>query len=287
LELKPPYSGKSIFEFIRSGINLYDINEQTSISYLIMEHLFNLKRTEILMDKRIEAVDTEKIKQIIARINQSEPVQYVLGETEFYGRKFKVNKNVLIPRPETEELVDLIIKENRKLKDLKALDIGTGSGCIAITLAKELQGAEVYALDISKEALKTAMENALMNNSKVNFTSFDIIHNFKFKIQNLDIIVSNPPYVTESEKRQMHANVLKHEPHSALFVKDEDPLIFYEKIILFAKDHLVKNGKCYFEINEKFGREISELFSKNSFSDIRIIKDLQDKDRILVAVLKQ
>jgi release factor glutamine methyltransferase len=310
VELKPPFSGKRIFDYIKSGINLYDHNERASISYLIMEHLFNLKKTEVLMDKKIEEVEAGKIIAILNRINQSEPIQYVLGETEFYGRKFKVNKNVLIPRPETEELVDLIIKENRKQKNIRVLDIGTGSGCIAITLAKELQEAEVFALDISNEALKTANENALQNNAKVSFNEFDIIQNSKFPLsgtsplsginkiphigdkppvgdkQNFNIIVSNPPYVRESEKKEMHSNVLKYEPYTALFVKDEDPLIFYEKIILFAKDHLVEHGKCYLEINEKFGREITELFTKNNFSDVRIIKDLQNKDRIAVGVLK-
>jgi release factor glutamine methyltransferase len=250
------------------------------------------------MDKKTDHVDPEKIKEIIDRINQSEPVQYVLEETEFYGRKFKVNKNVLIPRPETEELVDLIIKENRKQKKIKVLDIGTGSGCIAITLGKELPEAEVYALDISKEALQTARENALMNNAKVELIEFDIISPVEDKqnspylgqakliTHNLDIIVSNPPYVRESEKKQMHANVLDHEPYTALFVKDEDPLIFYEKIILFAKEHLTNGGKCYFEINEKFGEKIAELFLKNNFSDVRVIKDLQDKYRMAVGVWK-
>jgi release factor glutamine methyltransferase len=282
LELKPPFSGKRIFKFIRSGINLYEDDEKSSISYLIMEHLFNLKKSDILLDKKIEKVNNEEIISIINRINQSEPIQYILGETEFYGRKFKVNKNVLIPRPETEELVDLIIKENKKQKKIKVLDIGTGSGCIAITLAKELPEAEVCALDISKDALKTANENALMNNAKVDFSHADIIQNLKFKLQNLNIIVSNPPYVRESEKKQMHANILEHEPFTALFVKDEDPLIFYKSIILFAKQHLVENGKCYFEINEKFGQETITLFAENNFSEIRIIKDLQNKDRIAV-----
>jgi release factor glutamine methyltransferase len=282
LELKPPFSGKRIFKFIRSGINLYEDDEKSSISYLIMEHLFNLKKSDILLDKKIEKVNNEEIISIINRINQSEPIQYILGETEFYGRKFKVNKNVLIPRPETEELVDLIIKENKKQKKIKVLDIGTGSGCIAITLAKELPEAEVCALDISKDALKTANENALMNNAKVDFSHADIIQNLKFKLQNLNIIVSNPPYVRESEKKQMHANILEHEPFTALFVKDEDPLIFYKSIILFAKQHLVENGKCYFEINEKFGQETIALFAENNFSEIRIIKDLQNKDRIAV-----
>jgi release factor glutamine methyltransferase len=247
-----------------------------------MEHLFNLKKSDILLDKKIEKVNNEEIISIINRINQSEPIQYILGETEFYGRKFKVNKNVLIPRPETEELVDLIIKENKKQKKIKVLDIGTGSGCIAITLAKELPEAEVCALDISKDALKTANENALMNNAKVDFSHADIIQNLKFKLQNLNIIVSNPPYVRESEKKQMHTNILEHEPFTALFVKDEDPLIFYKSIILFAKQHLVENGKCYFEINEKFGQETIALFAENNFSEIRIIKDLQNKDRIAV-----
>jgi release factor glutamine methyltransferase len=285
LELKPPFNGKRILEFIRSGINVYDQNERSSISYLIIEHLFKLSKTDILLDKEINEVDWSKITAMLNRINQSEPIQYVLGETEFYSRKFKVNKHVLIPRPETEELADLIIKENGKQKKLKVLDIGTGSGCIAITLTKELQEAEVFAVDISKEALNIAMENAKLNIARVDFSHFDIIQNTKFKISNLDIIVSNPPYVRESEKKEMHANVLDHEPYKALFVKDEDPLLFYRRIILFAKDHLKNNGKCYFEINEKFGREIEDLFHQNNFSDIRIIKDLHGKNRIAVGIL--
>jgi release factor glutamine methyltransferase len=284
LELKPPFSGKTLFEYIRSEIKLYDANEKSSISYLIMEHLFNLKKSDLLMDRGIVNVDTGKITNLLVRINMAEPIQYVLGETEFYGRKYKVSQNVLIPRPETEELVDLIIKEHKGQKNLKVLDIGTGSGCIAITLAKELLAAEVSALDISETAIQTAKENASLNTASVNFLNYDILQNSEFPIRNLDVIVSNPPYVLESEKKEMHPNVLDHEPYSALFVNDSDPLLFYRNIILFAKRYLAKNGKCYFEINEKFGKETIQLFADHNFSDIRIIKDLQDKDRMAVGV---
>src|SRR5690606_4088727 len=172
-------------------------------------------------------------------------LQYILGETEFYGRRFYVNKNVLIPRPETEELVDIIIKENKEEKGLRILDIGTGSGCIPVTLAKELPDSEVYALDISEEALAMAKKNAMLHSAKVDYSIFDITQDAnlipeqsKLKIENLDIVISNPPYITEGEKKEMHANVLNFEPHLALFVSNENPLLFYSAILNFSQQHL-------------------------------------------------
>jgi release factor glutamine methyltransferase len=272
-------SAKELFDYLASSIKIYERNEATSIAYLIMEH-FGIKKTDISLDKKIQNIDLKKTELIIKRLNQAEPIQYILGETEFFGRKFKVNQHVLIPRQETEELVDKIIKENRQNKKLKILDIGTGSGCIAITLAKELPDSEVHAIDISEEALEITAFNATKNKATINFYKQDIIQHSTFNIQHFNLIVSNPPYVTESEKKLMHENVLKHEPSLALFVEDEDPLKFYTAILKFAKIYLSKNGKCYFEINEAFGEEIFKLFEENGFKKINISKDLNGKSRI-------
>jgi release factor glutamine methyltransferase len=283
--LNSEYSLKALHRQLTSSITLYEDQEKANIAYLILEDLFKITKTDLLLDKKIKEYDQEKIKDIINRLNKAEPIQYILGHTEFYGRKFTVNKNVLIPRPETEELVDLIIKENRKNKNLTILDIGTGSGCIAISLSKEISGSEIFALDISKEALSVARQNAKDLNAGINFIEADIINNSENKLNDLKfkLIVSNPPYITDSEKKLMHQNVLAYEPDRALFVRDEDPLLFYRTIIEFSHEHLLPNGSCYFEINEAYGNDIRELFEKNNFTEIRIIRDMQDKDRFAVA----
>jgi release factor glutamine methyltransferase len=269
---------KELFDYIISSIQLYEGGEKSSLAFRILEQL-SISRTDILTNKKINFSEFEKLHTFLNRINQAEPWQYIIGETEFYGRKFEVTKDVLIPRPETEELVDLIISENKSKKGLRILDIGTGSGCIPITLAKELSQAEVYAVDISEAALKMAQKNSTLHSASVDFTLFDILSNSKFKIQNLELIVSNPPYVTEDEKKAMHANVLAYEPFLALFVPDEDPLKFYSRILTFAQNHLVAGGSCYFEINEKFGEEMRTLMADKNLIDTRIIKDLNGKDR--------
>lgn len=269
---------KEIFEYIIASIKIYEGSEKNTLAFRILE-TFNISKTDVLINKEIAFSEWDSLHDFIDRINKAEPWQYIIGDTEFYGRKFQVTNNVLIPRPETEELVDLIIKENKLQKSLRILDIGTGSGCIPITLAKELDHPEVYAIDISEEALKVAEKNSILHSAKVDFTLFDILSDSKFKIQNLDLIISNPPYVTESEKKEMHSNVLDYEPSLALFIPDEDPLKFYSRIATFAQTHLVPGGRCYFEINEKFGVEMEALMKNKNFSDRRIIQDLNGKAR--------
>jgi release factor glutamine methyltransferase len=267
---------------------LYEDQEKSNIAFLILEDLFKITKTDLLMNKKVKENEDGKINEIISRLNQAEPIQYILGHTEFYGRKFTVNKNVLIPRPETEELVDLIIKENRKNKDFTILDIGTGSGCIAISLKKEIPQAGVFALDISHEALTVARKNAKDLKTELNFIEADILHDPENKLKDLklSLVVSNPPYVTDAERKLMHENVLAYEPGSALFVRDDDPLLFYRTIIEFSRKHLLPNGNCYFEINEAYGNEMRDLFEKNNFTDIRILSDLRGKDRFAIATKK-
>ncbi|MBX9853237.1 MAG: peptide chain release factor N(5)-glutamine methyltransferase [Cytophagaceae bacterium] len=283
-------SAKELHHYIASAIAIYDQAEANAIGFIILNH-FNISRTDVLSDKKISFSQNEKLEEIITRINQHEPVQYILGETTFYGLKFIVSPAVLIPRPETEELVDLIIQDNRDKKNLKILDIGTGSGCIPVSIAKNLQSAEVYAMDISKEALAVAKENSWLNDVTINFLEQDIIQDSTFKISssgdkhNLDIIVSNPPYVRETEKKEMQKNVLKFEPSQALFVPDDNPLLFYEVILDFATKHLCHEGKCYFEINEAFGEEMKILMTRKGFWQVKIISDIHGKNRFAVGEL--
>lgn len=217
-------------------------------------------------------IDFEKLKS-------NEPIQYILGHGPFYGREFLVTEDTLIPRNETEELVHLIIKENPK-PNLRVLDIGTGTGCIPITLALEMKSPEVYAIDISEKALAVSSENAKLLHAKVDFSKCDILKE-KPQVADLDILVSNPPYIPLAEKGQMHRNVLDFEPDLALFVNDEDPLIFYRVISDEGKKLLKPTGKIYFEINERFGKEVSEIMMAFGYQNVRVIKDLNGKDRIV------
>ena len=244
-------------------------------------------------DKIISEVDIDKFKEAIKRLNNHEPIQYIIGKTEFYSLLFKVNEAVLIPRPETEELVDWIISKFRiQNSELKILDIGTGSGCIAISLAKNLPNAKVFALDVSKEALNVAKANAWQNDVEVEFIEADILNwkqeagnmNLDFKDLNLDIIVSNPPYVRASEKEQMKPNVLAHEPDLALFVKDEDSLLFYRNITQFASQFLNTKGQLFFEINEYLGNDMFKLLNDKGFIDIELKQDIFAKDRMIKGV---
>lgn len=217
-------------------------------------------------------IDFEKLKS-------NEPIQYILGHGPFYGRDFLVTEDTLIPRNETEELVHLIIKENPK-PNLRVLDIGTGTGCIPITLALEMNSPEVYAIDISEKALEVSYENAENLHTKVNFSKCDILKE-KPQVADLDILVSNPPYIPLAEKGQMHRNVMDFEPDLALFVSDSDPLIFYRTISEIGKQLLKTTGKIYFEINERFGKEVSEVMVASGYQNVRVIKDLNGKDRIV------
>ncbi len=259
----------------------YGTQEAQALVFLLLENLFSLSRIEILADKKIAApAPTSPLDSFIERLQKKEPIQYILGRTEFYGNPFVVNPSVLIPRPETEELVHLIHAENKDNNPLSILDIGTGSGCIAVSLKKLFPQATVYALDISAEALITAKNNTALNNVSVIFLEENILSS-ETVIPQTNIVVSNPPYVLHSEKKLMQTNVLDHEPHLALFAEDENPLIFYKAITEQAKKRLLPNGKLYFEINEQFGLETAELLREAGFTAIQVLKDLNGKDRIV------
>jgi release factor glutamine methyltransferase len=261
--------------------------EIQSLIYIVLNHITHLNKTEILMkyDMTLPQATILQINKIVSELKENKPIQYILGETEFYGLPFKVTPDVLIPRQETEELADWIIKEN-KGTGLRILDIGTGSGCIAIALAYHLANCTVEALDVSAEALNVARENALLNKISINFFQYDLLNDLPgLHFSNYDLIVSNPPYVCEFEKGLMQPNVLDFEPHLALFVPDEDALIFYKAILNFAKRHLNPGGKIYFEINEKLGTELKGLIESNGFDHVSIHTDINGKDRMAYAQL--
>lgn len=236
--------------------------------------------------------ETETFFNVLNDLKKQKPIQYIIGETEFYGLTFKLNKDVLIPRPETEELVDWIIRDHssRKNKVLHVLDIGTGSGCIAISLAKNIPNTKVFAVDISKGALKIAQANAELHDVNIQYIEANILNRncWVNKFQNLkfDIIVSNPPYVRELEKLEIKPNVLDNEPHTALFVKDENPLIFYKVITDFAMQYLINDGHLYFEINQYLGDETKQLLIDSDFMNIELLEDLNSNNRMLKGVKK-
>lgn len=276
-------NSKDLFTVLRYSITAYDAEEAENIAFVILDNLYTLNRTDILTQKSIDFSPEQRdaLDKIIARINAHEPVQYVLGSAWFYGRDFYVSPAVLIPRPETELLVEEVIKAVSDFP-ITILDIGTGSGCIAITLAKELPNATVTALDISTAALEVAQKNASQLNARVQFLQSDILTQ-SIPVTMLDVIVSNPPYIAFAEKEAMRENVLAHEPHVALFVPDNDALIFYSTIAQKGFAALKTDGKVFVEINERFGKETAEVFIHAGFSSVRIVKDLQGKERILVA----
>ena len=260
--------------------SIYEIDEMNSIFFLISEEFLQIPRSKILLADEIELDSNKEILFLDAlnRLKTHEPIQYVLGKITFMDLEFKVNSNVLIPRPETEELVRLMLKEGLDGKEI--LDIGTGSGCIAISLAKNLPNAKVSAIDISEDALEVARENAKLNNVDIDFINADI---FDYKSEKkYDVIVSNPPYVTESEKLLMKSNVLDFEPKQALFVADDNPLLNYKAILNFSKTSLNTNGKIYFEINEKYEDEIKDLSYYYGYSNADCSKDIFGKNRIFL-----
>jgi len=265
----------------------YPRQEIESISKLIFEKVLGLSRLQVYLNQHetISPANLAQITEIVNRLIQFEPIQYILGETEFYGLPLKVNAAVLIPRPETEELVDWIINNNPPLNPI-ILDIGTGSGCIPIALSKKISGASVEGWDISNEALLVARENAELNQVKVDFIYADVLNpRYPAQPQKYDIIVSNPPYVTVSEQLSMLKNVIDYEPHIALFVPDTDPLLFYRIIADIAINQLKPGGKLYFEINEQFGNETADLLSLKGFKNIILRKDINGKERMLKAEL--
>ena len=312
--------------FIRKSLEtLYPPEEIRSLTEWILEKVCNLPRHQQILRKDIQlsCVQSDSIRTIVRRLQNSEPIQYVLGETEFLGLTFEVSPAVLIPRPETEELVHRIIQEfkiqNSKFKissptsptspispisphsqlstlnsqlnisptfPINILDIGTGSGCIAVTLAKHMPAVNVYALDISHEALQIAHRNAQRNDVLVHFFQTDILSTpirHDLSLPKFDIIVSNPPYVTDSEKSAMKPNVLDYEPHTALFVPDDDPILFYRRIADFALEKLTENGFLYVEINSKYGEMICRMLRRKGFSSAEQIRDISGKERFIKA----
>jgi release factor glutamine methyltransferase len=280
-------TAKTLFNQLVSEItSVYEENEAKSIVYLLLEHYLNFSKTDILLGNSVS--QSFDFQDIIIRLKAQEPVQYIIGETEFYGRKFKVTPDTLIPRPETEELVQLVVgntnQQERLPSPIRILDIGTGTGCIAISLACEIPNAQVYAYDISENALKVAKENAVRNNAKVAFEQVNILNLSPSSLSPFSIIVSNPPYVMNAEKLEMEQNVLAYEPHLALFVEDSNPLIFYKAIAEFSAKNLIDKGLCVVEINQAFGLETTELFWNQGFRYVEVVKDIFGKDRIVKAV---
>ncbi|MDR0421285.1 MAG: peptide chain release factor N(5)-glutamine methyltransferase [Prevotellaceae bacterium] len=251
------------------------------ITLALLQHFWKISETDFYIDKQKrldEKFNTNLLKSLDLLLLNT-PLQYVLETAEFYGLKFSVDKNVLIPRPETEELVDWIIDENKDAATI--IDIGTGSGCIAVALAKNLKNAKIYALDISEKAIQKAAQNAENNDVDITFFCNDILSANDFTNIKFNCIVSNPPYVCESEKSKMKRNVLYFEPHSALFVPDDDALKFYSAIADFAASHLADNGKIYVEINENLAKETQNMFRQKGFKVMELRRDLNNKNRML------
>jgi len=272
--------------FISSIKNLYPIEEVLSFFNLLAEKQLGLSRIKIALQPEKEISEAEKLNfdNAIYRLGNFEPIQYILGDTEFFGLPFRVDNNVLIPRPETEELVDWIVDETQN-NEATILDIGTGSGCISISLAKHLPKTKVYGLDVSTDALQVAKQNAELNKVDVTFVKADVLDENSweliFEYVKFDTIVSNPPYIRILEKKLMKSNVILHEPDIALFVEDEDPLLFYRKIAKLSKIYLKPEGTLYFEINEYLSKEMKEMLEFEGFKDVEIRKDIFKKDRMI------
>lgn len=268
---------------------IYDEQEIDSFFYIILEKIHSLKRIDLALNPEtvMDGIQLKQWKSIVSDLKTEKPIQYILGETEFYGLRFEVNENTLIPRPETEELVALIIKEEGRRENgdgqVKILDIGTGSGCIAVSLANTIPNFEVFAIDVSEKALATAKRNAEMNKTQVTFWLKNILETEDLG-QQFDVIVSNPPYVRNLEKAEIKTNVLQYEPHLALFVEDDDALLFYRKIAQLAKKNLNPEGKLYFEINQYLGKETVKLLESLGFNKVELIQDIYGNDRMISAI---
>ena len=272
-------------QFIQELMPFYDAFEAESFFYLILEDKHKLRQIDVALNHELifSESDIKVWESFLVALKKEVPIQYLLGKTNFYGLDFEVNENVLIPRPETEELVEWIINENLKyikVKKLKILDIGTGSGSIAVSLAKNIPNARVFALDVSKKALETAKRNAKNNNVDVTFIHQNILEIEDLK-NDFDVIVSNPPYVRNLEKQEIKKNVLDYEPHLALFVEDDDALIFYRKITEIAQRNLTERGQLFFEINQYLGNEMKDLLQNMNFRNIELKKDIYGNDRMM------
>lgn len=266
----------------------YDHEEIKEIASLAVQHVCNISKSYYKLHKNKDlllAQETSLIR-ILDELRFGKPIQHVLGTADFYGLLFKVNSAVLIPRPETEELVDWILTSIKmeNISSNKILDIGTGSGCIPITLKKNMPSSEIFAMDISKNALKIAQENCILNQVQINLLEGDILDvDFQIPDHEFNVIVSNPPYIKQSESEQMHPNVLEYDPHEALFVPDNNPLVFYDSIASFSMNHLTPGGYLFLEINESLGKETAALLETKGFKT-EIKKDLQGKERMIRAL---
>ncbi|PRY11005.1 release factor glutamine methyltransferase [Pontibacter ummariensis] len=275
-------------QLIRQRIrDAYPEPEAGAVAQLVLEHVLQKSRVQLSLQQQEELTEAQEaqIHQAISRLQKQEPVQYVLGVAHFYGLELEVDERVLIPRPETEELVDLVLKEHQGQKVLQVLDICTGSGCIPLALAASLSTAKVYGLEVSGGALEVAKANSQKHNLSVTWLQqdiFDPVHGIP--ADSLDIITSNPPYVLEEEKQQMRQNVLQFEPHLALFVPDTDALKYYRRVAAVAWELLKDGGKLYFEINERYGKQVQELLLQTGFLEATVVQDLFGKDRIVRAL---
>lgn len=286
---------KDVFStFKQSLATLYDASEIEALTLMIISEITGSSKAMVkaFPEQEITLQQQGELNDILTRLQTGEPIQYILGYTEFYGLPFKVNPAVLIPRPETEELVEwalasvsswqLAVNSQEQLAVKNILDIGTGSGCIAISLKKNLPAVQISAIDISTDALQTAKQNADLNEVDINFIQADILNiNSEIEIPKSEIIISNPPYVTLHDKTRMHTNVTDFEPHTALFVPENDPLIFYKAIADFAINNLASNGLLFFEINESLGRETVEMLESKGFKNVELRKDMSGRDRMV------
>ena len=277
---------KEAIEQLKNGLAaVAEPQEAQAMIRIICEDIFNYDQVDVALrqDSELPEFAQQRITDIISRLQRHEPLQYIVGSARFHGHRFKVTPAVLIPRPETEQLVDLIVDEN-SASDLRVLDIGTGSGCIAISLARALKFAQVDAIDVSRDALAVARENAAALKVRVNFFESDILS--PQPAARYDIIVSNPPYVCWNERESMECNVKDYEPGQALFVPDNDPLLFYKAIAPYAAQSLEKGGRLYLEINQRFGQEVKKLLEENGLDEIRIIEDSYGNTRFAAAVIR-
>lgn len=280
---------KDIIRHYKSELEgIYDLSEIETFIAFCFEKYLKIKRAQLQLklEQTVSESELLKFNFAIKELKKEKPIQYILSEADFYGMKFYVNENVLIPRPETEELVKLIVDDYLEFygsKNVDILDIGIGSGCIAIALKKNILNSTVTGIDISEKALDIAKRNSQTNKTDVSFVLMDILSNKKNQIseKKFDIIVSNPPYIALSESFKMRKNVLEYEPHLALFVEDTNPLIFYDAIAQFAQINLKNNGKIYFEINEVYGHECKLLLEEKGFKNVMLVKDISNKNRIL------
>ena len=278
-------TAKPLYERLSKNITAYPPEEAREMAFMMLDHYFGLRKTDVLTDKPLPPNRTEPDWfKILERLNRQEPIQHVIGTTIFCGLEFEVSPAVLIPRPETEDLVRLIMHDFAdRTTDVPIVDIGTGSGCIAITLARFLPQSVVTGWDVSEEALALARRNAQHLNADAQFAIQDILNVPVDFSRRFDVVVSNPPYVTRSEAAGMDRNVIDYEPGLALFVEDSDPLVFYKAVADFCVRHLTKDGACYVEINERFGEATRQVFAEHGFGTIQVYKDIHGKDRSIRA----